>query len=569
MSAAQNHLSPSSRGLKRLLKPGFALLLVPALLACTSAQQETGPGGGPSIAPAPRLVVFMAVDGLPMRQVTAYRDQLAPDGFARFLDRGAWFAEAHYGHAFTVTAAGHATMLSGAYPHRSGVIGNDWRDVHTGDAVYCTGDISAQYIGNDNKTKPLDGTSPKNLQVSTVGDMLRQAHPGSKVIGISGKDRGAILPAGKTGTAYMYMGDTGQFASSTFYMPAHPAWVDAFNAARPADRYFQTEWKALLPDAAYARSIPDNQPWFGPNGGALPMRMGKAGVAAPNAEYYRALLRSPFADELTLAFARAAIDGEQLGRDDATPDLISISLSGHDYVNHAYSAESRLSHDHFLQLDRMLQGFFQHLDTTVGRDRYMVVLTADHGFMPAPELSASEGKSAGRISGTKLLADVNTALAAKFGAPKLVAFMSASALVLDRKEIAARSFNFDTVADAARSALLLQPGIAEAYTRQELSSGSRAGAPFFAAMERSWNTNVSGDVQFVPKPYWMFGNSIATHGSPYSYDTHVPILTWGPTWVKPGRVAQRVEVVDIAPTLARVLHVAAPATSEGRLLPLP
>ncbi len=509
----------------------------------------------------------MAVDGLPMRQVTAYRDQLAPDGFARFLDRGAWFAEAHYGHAFTVTAAGHATMLSGAYPHRSGIIGNDWRDVETGAEVYCTGDISAQYIGN--KTNPLDGTSPKNLQVSTVGDMLRQAHPGSKVIGISGKDRGAILPAGKTGTAYMYMGDTGEFASSTFYMPQHPAWVNAFNNARPADRYFQTDWKPLLPEAAYERSIPDNQPWFGPNGGGLPMRMGKPGVAAPNAEFYRALLRSPFADQLSLDFARAAIDGEQLGRDDATPDIISISLSGHDYVNHAYSAESRLSHDHFLQLDRMLQAFFQHLDTTIGRDRYLVVLTADHGFMPAPEVSASEGKSAGRISGSKLLTDVNTPLEAKFGAPKLVTALSASALVLDRKLIAARGLNFDAVADAARTAVLAQPGIAEAYTRQELSSRSRAGAPFFGAMERSWNVSVSGDVQFALKPYWMFGNSVATHGSPYTYDTHVPILTWGPTWVKPGKVEQRVEVVDIAPTLARVLKVAAPSTSEGRLLPLP
>ena len=141
-----------------------------------------------------------------MRQVTGYRDQLAPDGLARFLDRGTWFADAHYGYAFTVTAAGHATMLTGAYSHRSGIIGNDWRDPATGELTYCTGDPSATYIGHE--TKKLDGTSPKNLRAETVGDVLRRVNPQSKVIGISGKDRGAILPAGKTGTAYMYMTQT-------------------------------------------------------------------------------------------------------------------------------------------------------------------------------------------------------------------------------------------------------------------------------------------------------------------------------------------------------------------------
>ena len=548
-------------------RPPALSLLALALLLTSCVRPPTGLSGAENAAAAPpRLVVFFAIDGLPMRQVTAYRDQLAPDGFARFLDRGAWFAEAHYGHAFTVTAAGHATMLSGAYPHRSGIVGNDWRDVETGAEVYCTGDTSAQYIGH--ATKPLDGTSPKNLQAETVGDVLRRVDGRSKVIGISGKDRGAILPAGKTGTAYMYMGATGQFASSTAYMPAHPAWVDAFNGARPADRYFQTEWKPLLPDAAYARSIPDGQPWFGPSGGGLPMRMGKVGEAAPNAAFYTGLLKSPFADALSLEFARAAIAGEGLGRDDA-PDILSVSLSGHDYVNHAYSAESRLSHDHLLQLDRLLQAFFQQLDATVGKDNYLVVLTADHGFMPAPEVSVAQGRTAGRLSGSQLLGKVNTALEARFGAAKLMRLSSGAALSVDRQLAASRGLDLAAVSDAARTALVAEPGIAAAYTRQELASGSRAGAPFFGAMQKSWNANVSGDVQFALQPYFMLGTSVATHGSPHRYDTHVPILMYGPKWVRPGRVDKPVEVVDIAPTLARLLRVPAPSSSEGVLLPLP
>lgn len=520
----------------------------------------------PAVAKKPKLVVFFVVDGLPQRQVTAYRDQLAPDGFARFLDRGAWFPNAHYGYTFTVTAAGHATMLTGAYPHRSGIIGNEWKDIRTGADVYCTGDTTATYIGNP--TKPLDGTSPRNLKVETVGDMLRKADPRAKVIAISGKDRGAILPAGHRGTAYMYMSGSGQFASSTYYMKEHPGWVSAFNGAKFADRYFKTEWKSVLPPDAYARSLPDDQPWYGARGGKLPMLMGAPADDKPGPGFYSGLLPSPFADMLSLDFARAAIAGEQLGQDDV-PDILSISLSGHDYVNHRYSAESRLSHDHFLHLDRMLQAFFQHLDGAIGRDNYVAMLTADHGFMPAPEASTAQGIPAGKLSGSGTLNRVNADLEKKFGAAKLVKTISALALVLDRDVIAQRSLNFDAVADAARESLAADAAVAAAYTRRELESASRAGAPFFDRMRLSWNRELSGDVQWVLKPYWMMTSSnAATHGSPHPYDTNVPLLVYGPAWVKPGRVDARVEIVDIAPTIARWLQVSAPATAEGKVLPL-
>jgi len=534
-----------------------AIALAALLSSCTTT---------PSTPPArPRLVVFLVVDGLPMRQVTGYREQLAPDGLARFLDRGTWFADAHYGHAFTVTAAGHATMLSGAYPHKSGIIGNDWRDPISGELTYCTGDTSATYIGNE--TTRLDGTSPKNLRVETVGDVLRRVDARSKVIGISGKDRGAVLPAGKTGTAYMFMAGSGGFASSTFYMPKHPAWVDSFNAAKPADRYFKAEWTPTLAESAYAASLPDSQPWFGPGPGKLPMTMGSG--EKPGPAFYNSLLGSPFIDELTLAFARAAIAGEQLGQDDL-PDILSVSLSGHDYVNHAWSAESRLSHDHLLKLDRMLQEFFAYLDATVGKDNYLAVLTADHGFMPAPEVSRARGLDAGRINLGETLTRLNAELEKRFATPKLALYSSASTLVLDKKLIAEKGLSFDAVAGAARDFFLAEPGFAAAYTRTEITSRSRAGAPFFDAVLKAWNADLSGDVQVVLKPNWMFASSTAstTHGSPYPYDTNVPILFYGPAWTRAGRLDQRVEVVDIAPTLSALLGVAVPAASEGKPLPL-
>lgn len=540
-------------------------------LCCGLLIMTVGAGGLAVAAPAPanrpKLVVFIAIDGLPQRQVLQYRDQLVPDGFNRFLERGRWFADARYAHAYTVTAPGHATMLTGAYPHRSGIIGNEWRDPTTGAREYCTGDTSATYIGH--RTHPLDGTSPKNLRLETVGDVLRRTSPLSKVIGISGKDRGAILPAGKTGTAYMYMSSSGQFASSTYYMPEHPAWVNAFNAGRPADRYFRQEWKALLPEAAYNRSLSDNQPWFGPAGGSLPSRFGATDDEVPGLNFYASLLRGPFADALALDFARAALAGEQLGQD-AAPDILSISLSGHDYVNHAYSAESRMSHDHVLQLDRLLQGFFHDLDTRVGKDQYVLALTADHGFMPSVEVSAQLGLPSGRVDSTRTLSNLNKGLESRFGAGKWIMGFSGSSLMLDQQLLAQKGHPANAVADAARTLLLAEPGFAAAYTRSELISGSRAADPLFAALEKSWHPDVSGDVQFALNANWIFGLRATgtTHGSPYDYDTHVPMLFYGPKWIGKGRIDKRVEVVDIAPTLAALLGIAPPAAAEGQALPL-
>jgi predicted AlkP superfamily pyrophosphatase or phosphodiesterase len=539
---------------------GLKTVLIGLLLAGCALQPAAQ---APS---APKLIVFMVVDGLPQHQVVDYRDQLAPDGLRRFLDRGAWFSEAHYGHAFTVTAAGHAAMLTGAYPHRTGIIGNEWRDPATGELEYCTGDTAHTYIGH--RTAKFDGTSPRNLKVETVGDVLKRMSPASKVIAISGKDRGAILPAGKTGTAYMYMSETGQFASSTYYMREHPAWVKDFHATRPADRYFHADWKPLLAEAAYSRSLPDNQKWYA-RGGSLPRKLGE-GMDQPGPLFYATLLASPYGDALTLDFARAAIRGEQLGADDA-PDILAVSLSTHDYVNHAYGAESRLSHDHLLQLDRLLQAFFRDLDATVGKDSYVLVLTADHGFMPVPEYSRTQGHDSGRLNGSQALARMNQGLAGQFGAGSWVKYISGRSFILDRKLAAERAVDLATLTEATRRLALAEPGILVAYTHAELESGSRKGQPYFEAMQKAWNRELSGDVDFALKPYWLIGTGTTgtTHGSPHRYDTHVPILFYGPAWIRPGRVDARVEEVDIAPTLSRMLGIPAPSAAEGKPLPLP
>ena len=538
------------------------LALLAALLAAGCALIET------VAPPRPRLVVFLVVDGLPQRQVVDYRDQLSPDGFLRFLDRGAWFADAHYGHAFTVTGAGHAVMLTGAYPHRTGIIGNDWRDRASGAEVYCAGDAAHTYL--ENKTPPLSGTSPRNLLVETVGDVLRRAHPAAKVIGISGKDRGAILPAGKTGAAYMYMAESGGFASSTFYMKEHPAWVKAFNAAKPADRFFKTSWTPLLAEAAYARSVPDEQPWYNP-GGKLPKLLGE-GSDRPGPAFYASLLPSPFADQLTLDFARAAIAGEGLGQDSVT-DILSVSLSSHDYINHAWSAESRLSHDHLLRLDLMLAAFFSDLDRVVGRDNYVAVLTADHGFMPAPEYSKALGRDAGRVNLPEMMARLNESLVAKFGPGRWAPLYSAAAVMFDDALIAKSRIDRRALEQETRRLLLAEPGVDAAFARSDIEGTNLPlNTPYLAQVRKTWHHERSGDVQVILKPWWLAESRrtyATTHGTAQAYDTQVPILFWGPRWVGAGRVDIRVEVTDIAPTLARILEISPPAASEGKPLPLP
>lgn len=532
-----------------------------ALLSACAAQAPVQPA-----APVkPRLVVFIAIDGLPMRQVMSERARFAPDGFRRFLDQGAWYSNAHYSHGYTVTAAGHATMLTGAPPYRSGVIGNEWRDPATFDAVYCTGDAAYHYIGET--TAPLAGTSPKNLKAETVGDVLRKIRPEAKVISISGKDRGAILPGGHLGTAYMYMGATGHFASSDYYQPRHPKWVEDFNSSGAAERYFGREWAPL---AQHSTAAGWDQPWQNDagNGRSLPVAV-TGGLSAPGPKFYAALLPSPYADALSLEFARAAIAGEQLGAGDKT-DILAISLSGHDYINHSFGPESRMSQEHLLQLDLLLQGFFKDLDQRIGRDNYLVLLTADHGFGDTPEWSRQQGRDAGRVAPAALAQSMEDGLAARFGPGPWLRGMSAMGYLFDEQKIAAAGLDRDAVYAVARDAAMAVPGIAAAFTRAELAS-SKTNDPVLNAMRKSWDPERAAPLQIVIKPYWLLSSSSrgTSHGTPWDYDTHVPLLGWGPRWLGQGEVKAPVGVVDIAPTISAILGLPVPDRSEGRVLPRP
>ena len=539
------------------------------LIGCLKISQSHAAPRTPVAADAPpKLVVVLVVDGLPNEQVQRYRDQFGQGGFRRLLEQGASFSNAHQAHGVTVTAVGHAAILSGAYPYQQGVIGNNWIDPLTKTSVYCTEDAAYTYIGE--QTRPADGTSPAKLKVDTLGDEMRYASGNrAKVVTVSGKDRGAILLAGKTGTAYMYMEKNGNFASSTYYMKSHPEWVQRYQSTRPQDRYYGKSWTPLLADAAYANDAGD---------AFYPAKLGASNQfpfsyysesGNLDADYFSRLKTSPFLDELTFDFARAAVEGENLGKNLAgVTDLLGISLSAHDYVNHAFGPESKMSHDHLQRLDRMLARFFAYLDQRVGMENIVVVLTADHGFPNVPEFSQSQHVDAQRIDGDKLVAALSQHLSEKYSADKLVVAASMPNFYLDDALIDKRGLKRDEVEAAAARFLLSQPGIVQAYTRTQFEGSGVAETRTGLLMRRAWNRQLSGDIMVVTKPYWYFGSgdSGTSHGSPYAYDTNVPLIFMGKRWLKPGYYGQYAEVVDIAPTLAHLLHVRPPSASEGRVL---
>jgi arylsulfatase A-like enzyme len=283
-------------------------------------------------------------------------------------------------------------------------------------------------------------------------------------------------------------------------------------------------------------------------GNRIPMVLG----GKPDAAYYGSLMGTPYGDELTLEFARAAIEGENLGRNPAgVPDLLGVSLSTHDYINHGFGPESRESHDHMLHLDRSLAGFFRYLDKRFGLDKVLIALTADHGFLNVPEYSRSQGLPGMRIDSRKLMADLNEQLAARFGPGTYAAQLSYPTIYLDTKLIDANSLDRAEVESAAARILTEHPAIAAVYTRTQLESGALAGGRVATLVQR---------------PYAMFGSNVATHGSPYAYDTNVPLMLFGARWIRPGPSANYAEVVDLAPTLAYLLETRMPSASEGRIL---
>lgn len=564
-------LATGSEGIPRshqrwLVGVGILAVLIPMVLCSTAlsvpAQQHPA---------QPKLVFSLVIDGFRADSLTRFAHLYGEGGFRRLVAEGAYFTNAQYGHLTTYTAVGHSMISTGSYASQNRMVGNDWHDHVHQTRMYCCEDVGVAILGEP--TGENTGTSPRNLAGTTISDeFLMSNNRQSKSVAVSVKDRGAILMAGKLGKAYWWSKATGRFVTSSHYMESYPAWVQQFNDARPADSYFGQRWKRLLPEADYAISAPDDRPYeidLKGNGRVFPHTI-TGGLDAPGADFYDAFRWTPFADEATVEFAKVALKNEQLGQRGVV-DFLSISLSANDYVSHLFGPESQEAQDMALRLDRMIEGFLDFLDSEIGLSEVLVVFTADHGFLPTPEWSLELGMDAGRIDPAAMIESLNQALCSEFGQAEWVSTWWPPTIYLNEEALKGYRIPASEMEAAAQAFLRSYPGIADCFTRTQILKGAMPDTRLAQRVQHAFNHARSGHLVVIQKPFWYLAGIedpskyAAMHGSPYTYDTQVPVVFMGNAFA-PGRYANSIDVADIAPTLANVLQVTNPSLSEGRVL---
>jgi hypothetical protein len=582
-------------------RPTFALALLLALAAILvepasgqrrGAREEktSGQGAGRSEGRAARsarnaepserarLVLVLVVDQFRYEFLERFGDLFGTGGLRRLQREGASWVNAHYDHIPTETAPGHATLLTGAWPSETGIIANDWYDRARGRRINNVEDETARLVGPGGAKERA--ASPRSLLASTLGDELKLATNGrSKVFGLGVKDRGAILPAGRGADgAFWYSAETGQFVSSTYYLNQLPSWVARFNEAKPADKYFGAKWERLLPVAEYERRVgADDAPWEKSDNGTshvFPYTIG-GGAAALGPSFYNALLYSPYTNDLLVQLAEQAIVAERLGAD-AETDVLSISFSANDYVGHRYGPYSHEVMDMTLRTDRQVAQLLEIVEARVGLRQTLVVFTSDHGVAPILEQAAGARLPAGRVRTTEMLNAIRNRLRARYGkggerdnTADYIHIYSNGQLYFNQTALERDGVRAEEAERVAGEAALTVPGVMRYFTRSQLLNNSISPAdPVARRALHGYNPARSGDVIIIQEPFKYITDSaglFATHGMPYSYDTHVPVIIMGGP-IAAGRYAEAATPADIAPTLAHLLRVQPPSNTTGRVL---
>lgn len=529
---------------------GAALSL--SLGSCRSQPTAGAVETSPRFAPRrPPLAVVIVLDQFRADYLTRFDDLLGEQGFRRLLREGASFT-GHYGHYVTYTGPGHALLLSGSYPYLNGIGANNVYQATRQRSEAMVFDDHAQLLGRG-AARATDDLSPRNFLGTTLGDELALATgQRARTVAVATKGRGAILLGGRLGKAYWMDDQSGAMTSSTYYHRELPAWVAAWNARREADRYLGARWEPVGAAAP------------GEGRAAFGYTMG-SGRAAPDRDFYEQVAASPYGNELSFSFARAALEGEQLGQRGVT-DLLAVSLSAPDLVGHDHGPYSDEVRDLVVRTDRQLGEFLTYLDQRFGRGEALVVVTADHGATPVPEQMAALGFEAGRIKKKALREAIDRALTARFGGEKWVVALEDPHVFLDRGAIAAHGLDPVEVERVAGEAAAQLEGIGGFLTRAQLLRGEVPPTELGKALLRSYHGPRGGDVVLWTLPFYFWGkygerDEGTTHGTSYRYDSDVPVLIAG-GGVRPGRHGTH-EMIDLAPTLSTLLGVAAPAGCEG------
>ena len=519
----------------------------------------------------PKLVVFLIVDQFRYDYLERFDDLFGRDGFRRLVRDGANFSNANFLYVPTYTAPGHAAIATGSVPAQNGIIGNTWYDRQAGRVRVMVSDPDARYVTMKGVDERLGSVSPRTMIGTTLADQMRLAtNFRGKVVAVSQKDRSAILPAGhKPNGAFWYSTLDGTFVTSDYYFKDLPAWVKNFNTSNRPDKYYGRKWERSLTESAYSRAQKENLAIQRSSlGNRFPYVLA-TDESKPGTKFYSAFEVTPFASEHLADFARAAVEGEDLGTDEFT-DLLSVSFSSPDLIGHAYGPDSQEVEDAFVRLDRVVADLLAYLDRKVGLQNTVIAVTGDHGVSPVPEYMKSLGYDAGRLSPGEAIAAVNKALSSRYGQEeKWVQALVNEQFYLDPQLAAKYKADPSEVERIAGEAAMTVPGIINYFTRTELTSGCLPATPIARRIANGFNRQRSGDVWVVTKPFSFFaeGGLATTHGSPYHYDTHVPVIFFG-RGITRGRSSIEASPSDIAPTIASLLGIEMPTSVVGRVLPL-
>lgn len=512
----------------------------------------------------PKLVVGVVVDQMRYDYLTRFYSKYGDGGFKRMMREGFNCKNNHFNYVPTYTGPGHASIFTGTTPKYHGVISNHWYDKEAKGMVYCAGDDTVLPIGTNSD---MERMSPHRMQTTTFADENRLfTQMRGKSIGISIKDRGAVLPAGHSANAaYWFRGkDEGNFVSSSYYFKQLPKWVDDFNASKIAQSYLK-EWHTLYDISTYVESGADSNDFEGGFNGketaTFPYNLKK--LAKKN-EGFDILKATPFGNSIVADFAIKAIKAEALGKDDIT-DVLTVSFSSTDYVGHNFGVNSKEIEDTYIRLDKDLERFFKVLDEEVGKGEYTVFLTADHGAIDVPAYLQSNKIPAGYLDNNARKALFQKFLIDTYGTADIVENISNNQIFLNRDKIKALDLDLQDIQGAIVNEQIRYPHITKAYTATTMSTVNFTDG-IEALLQKGYHQKRSGDVILVNDPaYINYSKTGSTHGSGLNYDTHVPLLFFG-KGIKKGQTYKKTEITDIAPTISALLGISFPNFAIGQPL---
>lgn len=531
---------------------GIVAVLLFSGVIFSSAQQ---------IEQAPKLVVGMVVDQMRWDQLYRFEKHFGEGGFNRLLKEGYNFNNVMINYIPTVTALGHTSVYTGSVPSIHGIAGNDWTDRRTGQNVYCTTDASVKGVGSS--SEKIGAHSPHNLWSTTITDQLRMASNfRSKVVGVSLKDRAAILPAGHNPTAAFWFDEgTGHFVTSSYYMNELPEWVRKFNSKDIGSQLVRNGWNTLKDIREYKESTEDNMPWENIIGSAKEPVFPYSNLAKDYNEKKGVIRSTPFGNTLTLRMAEASLEGYQLGRGEET-DFLVVNIASTDYVGHTFGPNSIEVQDTYMRLDKDLEIFLNALDQKVGKGNYLFFLTSDHGAAHSVAYM-KQNKMSSDFFDKDLLSGLEKELETLLGQKDLIYTIDNYQVYFNESSIMKNGLSLEQVSKATTDYLNRDPRVLYAVDLSKVGSAPIP-EPIKSRIINGYNWQRSGHIQIISHDAMLPSYSLkgTTHSVWNSYDAHIPLIFMG-KGISQGQSSKPYYMTDIAPTLAQLLKIENPSGNIG------